>query len=99
MKKIVRYKLKNGRIPEWIEDGGYLGHGNGWLVGVTKELDEMPEEAEVLTKKNIKTLIDSFTLYREDFITKDEEKTPLSAAQKTKYLTAILKQLKMSSYE
>jgi len=40
VRKLLKYKLINGRVPDYIEDGGYFADGD-WLIGVSKPLDEI----------------------------------------------------------
>ena len=40
MRKLLKYKLINGRVPDYIEDGGYFSDED-WLIGVSKPLDEL----------------------------------------------------------
>lgn len=39
MRKLLKYQLINGRVPDYIEDGGYFVDGD-YLYGVSKVLDE-----------------------------------------------------------
>lgn len=57
MVDIVKYKLDNGKIPDYISDGGYFPDGD-YLIGIADNLDEETKaKLTILTKDELETHI------------------------------------------
>lgn len=50
MKQIVKYRLIEGTIPDFISDGGYF-YNNNLLVGVTVDGASLPEDVSIFNNK------------------------------------------------
>ncbi len=57
-RKLVKYKLVNGKAPEFIEDGGYFPEGE-YLYGISKE-GVSTETAVNVTDKDLDGLITKY---------------------------------------
>ena len=67
MRKIVNYKLVNGTVPEFIENGGYFPNESGFMIGITKDYDSRytPEGTIWLKESDIEEVIDTIPVSEE----------------------------------
>lgn len=63
MRKLLKYKLLNGTIPSYIDDGGYFPDGD-WLVGISVHLDdkELPKDTTWMSRAELQALINTSTI-------------------------------------
>lgn len=64
MRKILKYKLVNGTVPDFIENGGYFPDDAGFMIGVSKEFDERytPEGTIWLKQAELQAMLDAIPL-------------------------------------
>ena len=59
--QFVKYKLKDRKIPDCIEDGGYFPDGD-YLYGISKDIKDLPEGITAMSDTDMKTHIESLPL-------------------------------------
>ena len=59
--KIVKYQLEGGRIPSWIEDGGYYPDPSEIMIGATVDGSSETGLGELASEEDVKTYLDSYT--------------------------------------
>jgi len=59
--KIVKYKLEGGKIPTWIEDGGYYPDPSEVMIGATTNNSSEVGLGEIASEADVKTYLDSYT--------------------------------------
>ena len=59
--KIVKYQLEGGRIPSWIEDGGYYPDPSEIMIGATVDGSDETGLGELASEADVKTYLDSYT--------------------------------------
>ena len=59
--KIVKYQLEGGRIPSWIEDGGYYPDPSEIMIGATVDGSSEVGLGELASEADVKTYLDSYT--------------------------------------
>ena len=59
--KIVKYQLEGGRIPSWIEDGGYYPDPSEIMIGATVDGSSETGLGELASEADVKTYLDSYT--------------------------------------
>ena len=59
--KIVKYQLEAGRIPSWIEDGGYYPDSNEVMIGATVDGSSETGLGELASEADVKTYLDTYT--------------------------------------
>ena len=59
--KIVKYQLESGRIPSWIEDGGYYPDPSEIMIGATVDGSSEVGLGELASEADVKTYLDSYT--------------------------------------
>ena len=59
--KIVKYQLEGGRIPSWIEDGGYYPDPSEIMIGATVDGSSETGLGELASEADVKTYLDTYT--------------------------------------
>ena len=59
--KIVKYQLEAGRIPSWIDDGGYYPDSNEVMIGATVDGSDETGLGELASEADVKTYLDTYT--------------------------------------
>ena len=59
--KIVKYQLEAGRIPSWIDDGGYYPDPSEIMIGATVDGSDETGLGELASEADVKTYLDSYT--------------------------------------
>ena len=59
--KIVKYQLEAGRIPSWIDDGGYYPDPSEVMIGATVDGSSETGLGELADEAAVKTYLDSYT--------------------------------------
>ena len=59
--KIVKYQLEGGRIPSWIEDGGYYPDPSKVMIGATVDGSSEVGLGELASEADVKTYLDTYT--------------------------------------
>ena len=59
--KIVKYQLEGGRIPSWIDDGGYYPDPSEIMIGATVDGSSETGLGELASEADVKTYLDSYT--------------------------------------
>ena len=59
--KIVKYQLEAGRIPSWIEDGGYYPDPSEVMIGATVDGSDETGLGELASEADVKTYLDTYT--------------------------------------
>ena len=59
--KIVKYQLEGGRIPSWIDDGGYYPDPSEVMIGATVDGSDETGLGELASEADVKTYLDSYT--------------------------------------
>ena len=59
--KIVKYQLEGGRIPSWIDDGGYYPDPSEIMIGATVDGSDETGLGELASEADVKTYLDSYT--------------------------------------
>ena len=59
--KIVKYQLEGGRIPSWIEDGGYYPDPSEIMIGATVDGSDETGLGELASEADVKTYLDTYT--------------------------------------
>ena len=59
--KIVKYQLEAGRIPSWIDDGGYYPDPSEIMIGATVDGSSETGLGELASEADVKTYLDSYT--------------------------------------
>ena len=59
--KIVKYQLEGGRIPSWIDDGGYYPDPSEVMIGATVDSSDETGLGELASEADVKTYLDSYT--------------------------------------
>jgi hypothetical protein len=59
--KIVKYQLEGGKIPSWIEDGGYYPDPSEIMIGATVDGSSEVGLGELASEADVKTYLDSYT--------------------------------------
>ena len=59
--KIVKYQLEGGRIPSWIEDGGYYPDPSEIMIGATVDGSNETGLGELASEADVKTYLDTYT--------------------------------------
>lgn len=63
MKYIIKYKLENGKIPSYIDDGGYYPDGK-FLYGFTIDLDKPPVGLDIIEPSVFKNYVISLNIQK-----------------------------------
>ena len=79
--KIVKYQLEGGRIPSWIDDGGYYPDPSEVMIGATTNGSSEIGLGELASEADVKTYLDSYTSSWTSNAPDLEEKTPFDQAQ------------------
>ena len=59
--KIVKYQLEAGRIPSWIDDGGYYPDSSEIMIGATVDGSNETGLGELASEADVKTYLDTYT--------------------------------------
>ena len=59
--KIVKYQLEGGRIPSWIDDGGYYPDTSEIMIGATVDGSDETGLGELASEADVKTYLDTYT--------------------------------------
>ena len=59
--KIVKYQLEGGKIPSWIDDGGYYPDPSEIMIGATVDGSDETGLGELASEADVKTYLDSYT--------------------------------------
>ena len=59
--KIVKYQLEGGKIPSWIDDGGYYPDPSEVMIGATVDGSSEVGLGELASEADVKTYLDSYT--------------------------------------
>ena len=59
--KIVKYQLEAGRIPSWIDDGGYYPDPSEIMIGATVDGSNETGLGELASEADVKTYLDTYT--------------------------------------
>ena len=59
--KIVKYQLEAGRIPSWIDDGGYYPDPSEVMIGATVDGSDETGLGELASEADVKTYLDTYT--------------------------------------
>jgi hypothetical protein len=59
--KIVKYQLEGGRIPSWIDDGGYYPDASEIMIGATVDGSDETGLGELASEADVKTYLDTYT--------------------------------------
>ena len=59
--KIVKYQLEGGKIPSWIDDGGYYPDPSEVMIGATVDGSDETGLGELASEADVKTYLDSYT--------------------------------------
>ena len=59
--KIVKYQLEGGRIPSWIDDGGYYPDPSEVMIGATVDGSDETGLGELASEADVKTYLDTYT--------------------------------------
>ena len=59
--KIVKYQLEAGRIPSWIDDGGYYPDPSEIMIGATVDGSDEVGLGELASEADVKTYLDTYT--------------------------------------
>ena len=59
--KIVKYQLEAGRIPSWIDDGGYYPDPSEIMIGATVDGSDETGLGEIASEADVKTYLDTYT--------------------------------------
>ena len=59
--KIVKYQLEGGRIPSWIDDGGYYPDPSEIMIGATVDGSDETGLGELASEADVKTYLDTYT--------------------------------------
>lgn len=59
--KIVKYQLEGGKIPSWIEDGGYYPDPSEIMIGATVDGSSEVGLGELASEADVKTYLDTYT--------------------------------------
>ena len=59
--KIVKYQLEAGRIPSWIDDGGYYPDPSEVMIGATVDGSSEIGLGELASEADVKTYLDTYT--------------------------------------
>ena len=59
--KIVKYQLEGGRIPSWIDDGGYYPDPSEVMNGATVDGSSEVGLGELASEADVKTYLDTYT--------------------------------------
>ena len=59
--KIVKYQLEGGRIPSWIDDGGYYPDLSEVMIGATTDGSDETGLGELASEADVKTYLDTYT--------------------------------------
>ena len=59
--KIVKYQLEAGRIPSWIDDGGYYPDPSEIMIGATVDGSDETGLGELASEADVKTYLDTYT--------------------------------------
>jgi hypothetical protein len=60
-KKIFKYKIDNGTIPTWIEDGGYYPDPTEIMIGATVDGSSEVGLGELASEADVETYLDTYT--------------------------------------
>ena len=60
-KRQVKYQLEAGRIPSWIDDGGYYPDPSEIMIGATVDGSSETGLGELASEADVKTYLDSYT--------------------------------------
>ena len=59
--KIVKYQLEAGKIPSWIDDGGYFPDPSEIMIGATVDGSDETGLGELASEADVKTYLDTYT--------------------------------------
>ena len=59
--KIVKYQLEGGKIPSWIDDGGYYPDPSEVMIGATVDGSDETGLGELASEADVKTYLDTYT--------------------------------------
>ena len=59
--KIVKYQLEGGKIPSWIDDGGYYPDPSEVMICATVDGSSEIGLGELASEADVKTYLDSYT--------------------------------------
>ena len=59
--KIVKYQLEGGKIPSWIDDGGYYPDPSEIMIGATVDGSDEVGLGELASEADVKTYLDTYT--------------------------------------
>ena len=59
--KIVKYQLEGGKIPSWIDDGGYYPDPSEVMIGATVDGSDETGLGELARESDVKTYLESYT--------------------------------------
>jgi len=67
MKKIIKYKLNKGKIPDYIENGGHFPNNDDEMIGIsTDNIDKTKiDNSSVLSNEELIAYIKSLNLTKE----------------------------------
>ena len=74
--KIVKYQLEGGRIPSWIEDGGYYPDPSEIMIGATVDGSSETGLGELASEADVKTYLDTYTSSWTEKNGPNDEETP-----------------------
>lgn len=86
MKYLIKYKLKNGKVPPYIKDGGYFSNKN-YLIGISLDDDrnELPQDINIMNKLEFKKYISDLDIFDNNDINGIEKSNKMTKIQKNKY--------------
>ena len=73
--KIVKYQLEGGKIPSWIDDGGYYPDPSEVMIGATVDGSDETGLGELASEADVKTYLDTYTSSWTDEDPSDPEAT------------------------
>ena len=74
--KIVKYQLEAGRIPSWIDDGGYYPDPSEIMIGATVDGSGETGLGELASEADVKTYLDTYTSSWTEKNGPNDEETP-----------------------
>ena len=74
--KIVKYQLEAGRIPSWIDDGGYYPDPSEIMIGATVDGSDETGLGELASEADVKTYLDTYTSSWTEKNGPNDEETP-----------------------
>ena len=74
--KIVKYQLEAGRIPSWIDDGGYYPDPSEIMIGATVDGSSETGLGELASEADVKTYLDTYTSSWTEKNGPNDEETP-----------------------